>query len=111
LTGVASHEGRVLIMTTNHREKLDPALTRPGRIDHEVAFSNSTKSQIKELFERMYANDPMPNEHKSAQLTISSNVDEKMMDNEAEMGAKELSVIASEFAKEVPSDEFSPAEI
>ncbi len=33
LDGVRSQEGRVLIMTTNHREKLDPALLRPGRAD------------------------------------------------------------------------------
>jgi len=31
LTGVASHEGRVLIMTTNYLEKLDGALIRHGR--------------------------------------------------------------------------------
>ena len=33
LDGVASQEGRILIMTTNHIEKLDSALIRPGRID------------------------------------------------------------------------------
>lgn len=44
-------------MTTNHPEKLDEALIRPGRVDHQVAFSNATQSQIQELFERMYTND------------------------------------------------------
>lgn len=57
IDGVASHEGRVLVMTTNHPEKLDDALIRPGRVDHQVAFSNATQTQIKELFERMYSND------------------------------------------------------
>lgn len=33
LDGVRSQEGRILIMTTNHREHLDPALMRPGRAD------------------------------------------------------------------------------
>ena len=33
LDGVRSQEGRILFMTTNHREKLDPALLRPGRTD------------------------------------------------------------------------------
>jgi chaperone BCS1 len=55
--GVASHEGRVLVMTTNHPEKLDEALIRPGRVDHQVAFNNATQLQVKELFERMYTND------------------------------------------------------
>lgn len=57
LPGVASHEGRVLVMTTNRPESLDDALIRPGRVDHQVAFSNATQYQIKELFERMYANE------------------------------------------------------
>ena len=38
LDGVASQEGRVLIMTTNHIEKLDKALIRPGRVDMSVRF-------------------------------------------------------------------------
>jgi mitochondrial chaperone BCS1 len=31
--GVRSQEGRILFMTSNHREKLDPALLREGRCD------------------------------------------------------------------------------
>lgn len=60
IDGVASHEGRVLVMTTNHPEKLDDALIRDGRVDHQVAFGNATQKQVKELFERMYASD-VPN--------------------------------------------------
>jgi mitochondrial chaperone BCS1 len=33
IDGVAAQEGRALIMTTNHRDRLDPALIRPGRAD------------------------------------------------------------------------------
>jgi chaperone BCS1 len=38
--GLLASEGRVLIITTNHPEKLDPALTRPGRVDliEEIGF-------------------------------------------------------------------------
>ncbi|TVY18360.1 putative mitochondrial chaperone BCS1-B [Lachnellula arida] len=57
IDGVASHEGRVLVMTTNHPEKLDEALIRPGRVDHQVGFDNATQTQVKQLFERMYNND------------------------------------------------------
>ncbi|KAF0691357.1 hypothetical protein As57867_017338, partial [Aphanomyces stellatus] len=32
LDGVVDSPGRILIMTTNHPEKLDPALIRPGRV-------------------------------------------------------------------------------
>ncbi|KAL2037742.1 hypothetical protein N7G274_009467 [Stereocaulon virgatum] len=57
IDGVASHEGRVLIMTTNFPDKLDDALIRPGRIDMKVEFTNATRSQIYELFVRMYSPD------------------------------------------------------
>ena len=54
IDGVASHEGRVLIMTTNKPETLDEALVRPGRIDLQVSFTNATPQQARELFVRMY---------------------------------------------------------
>ncbi|EAA31877.3 hypothetical protein GE21DRAFT_7334 [Neurospora crassa] len=57
IDGVASHEGRVLIMTTNKPEKLDEALLRPGRVDIQIAFLNATQEQVRELFERMYEAD------------------------------------------------------
>ncbi|KAG8158929.1 hypothetical protein KVR01_011372 [Diaporthe batatas] len=57
IDGVASHEGRVLIMTTNKPEALDEALIRPGRVDLQVAFTNATQEQARELFERMYEAD------------------------------------------------------
>jgi hypothetical protein len=45
IDGVASHEGRVLIMTTNKPEKLDDALIRPGRVDLQVKFTYATKEK------------------------------------------------------------------
>ncbi|KAK1760871.1 BCS1 N terminal-domain-containing protein [Echria macrotheca] len=54
IDGVASHEGRVLIMTTNKPESLDDALIRPGRVDLQVGFTNATRQQAVELFVRMY---------------------------------------------------------
>ena len=36
LDGVVDTPGRIVIMTTNHPEALDPALIRPGRIDKKV---------------------------------------------------------------------------
>ena len=42
LDGVRSQEGRILFMTTNHKEKLDPALLRPGRCDFHVLLNNAS---------------------------------------------------------------------
>lgn len=36
LDGIISIHGRIIIMTTNHPEKLDDAFIRPGRIDHKI---------------------------------------------------------------------------
>ncbi|KAK7731713.1 hypothetical protein SLS53_008657 [Cytospora paraplurivora] len=63
IDGVASHEGRVLIMTTNKPDTLDDALIRPGRVDLQVAFTNATQEQARELFVRMYEAD---SRHKTA---------------------------------------------
>ena len=54
LDGVASPEGQMVVMTTNHKERLDPALIRPGRVDMDVEFKNATTAQAAELFRLFY---------------------------------------------------------
>lgn len=54
IDGVAAPEGHVLIMTTNHPENLDPALTRPGRCDVRVHLQNATQEQAERLFLRFF---------------------------------------------------------
>jgi chaperone BCS1 len=50
LDGVAAAEGRLLFATTNHIERLDPALSRPGRMDVWVNFTHATKWQAEGIF-------------------------------------------------------------
>lgn len=54
LDGVNACEGRIVFMTTNHPEKLDFALIRPGRIDLQVELPNATQHQISRLYKRFY---------------------------------------------------------
>lgn len=54
LDGVASAEGRIIVMTTNHMERLDPALIRPGRADVKMEIGNATADQARRLFERFF---------------------------------------------------------
>ncbi|CAM0142099.1 unnamed protein product [Umbelopsis sp. WA50703] len=54
IDGVAAQEGRLLCMTTNHIERLDPALIRPGRIDVRILFENASQAQAAELFRKFY---------------------------------------------------------
>ena len=54
IDGVAIQEGRILIMTTNHPDRLDEALVRPGRVDMQIKFDLATRAQAKEIFVRMF---------------------------------------------------------
>lgn len=54
IDGVAAGEGRLLFATTNHIERLDPALIRPGRIDRKMFIGYATKEQASRLFQRFF---------------------------------------------------------
>ena len=48
LDGLTSKKGLVVFMTTNHLEKLDSALIRPGRVDMIIKYHHPTLDQIKD---------------------------------------------------------------
>ena len=54
LDGVASAEERILFLTTNHVERLDEALIRPGRVDMTVRLGEATRWQAGHLWDRFY---------------------------------------------------------
>jgi chaperone BCS1 len=62
LDGVTSGEGRIVIMTTNHPDKLDPALIRPGRADCHIAVSSPTPYQAAVMFGRFYGDERLGEE-------------------------------------------------
>ncbi|PPJ52691.1 hypothetical protein CBER1_10827 [Cercospora berteroae] len=55
LDGVASAEERIILMTTNHIDRLDDALIRPGRVDMTLYLGNATEWQMARLWDRFYA--------------------------------------------------------
>ena len=55
LDGVASAEERIIFMTTNHIDRLDDALIRPGRVDMAVCLGCATEHQIGQLWDRFYS--------------------------------------------------------
>ncbi|KAL4947481.1 BCS1 N terminal-domain-containing protein [Aspergillus filifer] len=135
IDGVAACEGRILVMTTNHPEKLDPALVRPGRIDMTIAFGYSTASDIKELFSAIYstlegdlrasrserASPAMQrklqkvNQNQTSQAKVqegSNKVNTVIsLDKKAKFSEKQVKSWAERFASRVPEGEFTPAEI
>ncbi len=54
LDGIIETPGRIVIMTTNNPEALDPALRRPGRIDMELEFKRLRRHHIAAIYERWY---------------------------------------------------------
>ncbi|KAF3045904.1 hypothetical protein E8E12_006012 [Didymella heteroderae] len=135
IDGVASHEGRVLIMTTNHPENLDEALTRPGRVDIRIPFTLATRTQIQDIFTRMYgtdtrkslsrtqtvdANERYPQKLKrrdTKSLTEDGDDDDDIEDLLFEKPVSQalnkaaLEQMARDFASMLPEGRFSPAAI
>ncbi|EEP82406.1 mitochondrial chaperone BCS1 [Uncinocarpus reesii 1704] len=54
MDGVASAEERIIFLTTNHVERLDEALVRPGRVDMTVRLGEATRYQAAQLWDRFY---------------------------------------------------------
>merc|ERR1719510_848350 len=54
IDGVTSTEGRIVFMTTNYIDRLDPALIRPGRVDNIQYLGHCTGHQLKEMFRKFY---------------------------------------------------------
>ncbi|PVH82536.1 hypothetical protein DL98DRAFT_414606 [Cadophora sp. DSE1049] len=133
LDGVASQEGRVLIMTTNHKDKLDEALIRPGRVDMAVEFKLSNTQMISTIFRSIFATleGDMPASASRNSITIryptkpSSDLttaaakliaEEKAAEAAAALALKKIEEariekLGEEFAALIPTMELSPAEI
>jgi ATP-dependent 26S proteasome regulatory subunit len=54
LDGIIELNGIMIIMTSNHPEKIDPALIRPGRFDFKCEFKKASKDIIKEMLKLKY---------------------------------------------------------
>lgn len=93
LDGVGSQEGRVLIMTTNHAERLDAALIRPGRVDIKLELGYTNKDINARLFCALFMRD------------------DTLPDGSRQGDEATLRKLMTEFANKMPEQEFSPAEI
>ncbi|KAI8066466.1 BCS1 N terminal-domain-containing protein [Gongronella butleri] len=83
IDGVSAQEGRILCMTTNHIDRLDDALIRPGRIDMRIHFGHATAPQARELFTKFYPHMP----------------------------PKYISALAEQFSRKIPNETFSMAHL
>ncbi|KAK0451219.1 P-loop containing nucleoside triphosphate hydrolase protein [Desarmillaria tabescens] len=93
IDGVGSEEGKLFFATTNYIDRLDAALLRPGRIDRKVPYSLATREQAEALYTRFFPESRLPD------LGIM-----------VEKGDS-IEQYARNFADQIPSDEFSTAEL
>ena len=52
--GIQETPGRIMIISSNHYDKLDPALVRPGRIDITLEMKNASHEIISQMFQKYY---------------------------------------------------------
>ncbi|KAJ7441558.1 hypothetical protein FB451DRAFT_986563, partial [Mycena latifolia] len=98
IDGVASEEGRLFFATTYHYDRLDPALSRPGRLDIHIQYELSTADQADRLFTcffQEFERSSVP--ASSAQPTPPSE--------------KSVAALADAFAKAIPAKQISIAEL
>jgi len=57
LDGVATHEGSVVFLTTNHPDMIDEAAIRSGRVDFRLELGLCDRSQLERMF-RKFFDDP-----------------------------------------------------
>merc|ERR1711976_778216 len=54
LDGVVDTPGRLVIMTSNHPEMLDPALIRPGRVDKKLMLGYMRAEDVISMLEHYF---------------------------------------------------------
>lgn len=57
IDGIRETPGRILIITSNDYNSLDPALIRPGRIDITLEMKNADKNIIRDMYKYFYNED------------------------------------------------------
>ncbi|KAK2009674.1 P-loop containing nucleoside triphosphate hydrolase protein [Colletotrichum eremochloae] len=100
LDGVASQEGRIVLMTSNVAHKLDRALVRPGRIDRMIYLGRISPDSAKGMFERMYR----------PYVSIENTLMDKGAEH-PEKHANEIDQLAERFRSQIPDDVFTPAQL
>ena len=128
IDGVASGEGRILVMTTNHIERLDAALLRPGRVDMTIGFGYADHTTIRGLYKAVYvrleADSPIEGAKmngttaspQASKPTISApqtmpSLSARIRNRHHGKSDEEIDRLATKFADILPPKEFTPAEI
>lgn len=107
IDGVASQEGRIVLMTSNFAEHLDRALVRPGRIDKIIYLGFISQRSAQLMFKRMYARDT--NTTTTATTTTDKNI--AYSEQKEPLGNDELEKHSLSFSSRFKENTFTPAQL
>uniref|UniRef100_A0A0W0G2U1 Uncharacterized protein n=1 Tax=Moniliophthora roreri TaxID=221103 RepID=A0A0W0G2U1_MONRR len=116
----------LLFATTNHIERLDPALSRPGRMDVWVNFTHATKWQAEGIFKCFFPYQPSNATSSSSSAAAAASTSSQAEPDASQRnlpGSKrkkathtiplfseeEITELAKRFAEAIPEDELSVA--
>lgn len=71
LDGVVDTPGRLVIMTTNHPEMLDPALIRPGRIDKKIMLGFMAATNVIDMLKHYFQEDLSDKHRQRVELAVN----------------------------------------
>ena len=103
----------LLFATTNHIERLDPALSRPGRMDVWVNFTNATKWQAEGIFKCFFPSRPSASSSDESAPVDASQKNPPGSKRKASAHAvpvleeSEIAQLAKRFADSIPEMEMS----
>jgi chaperone BCS1 len=103
----------LLFATTNHIERLDPALSRPGRMDVWVNFTNATKWQAEGIFKCFFPSRPSASSSDESAPVDASQKNPPGSKRKASAHAvpileeSEIAQLAKRFADSIPEGEMS----
>jgi chaperone BCS1 len=111
---------RLLFATTNHIDRLDPALSRPGRMDVWINFTNATKWQAEGIFKCFFPSRPSASSSSppsSDEASSSADASDKHLPDSRRKASSahavpileeaEIAQLAKRFADAIPEGEMS----
>ena len=97
LDGFHAPSGVLFVMTTNHVEKLDEALLRPGRIDYKLYMGQASDHQKIELYRRFFPDSEQSAAHEFVEASRTAETmaefQGRLLALEQEDGAMDLMVL------------------
>lgn len=109
IDGVAAKEGRLLFMTTNHIDRLDPALLRAGRVDMKAFIGYADDLMARELFYKLYL---VPRDTQFMAVRQENGTIQPLSEPASdEWAPNDLDRLANQFASNIPPGWFSPASL